>query len=87
MQVIGQNLRLVYIHRYKSVTVKEKIDRIRRAMKQTGGGPPPSYLTPGELVFWERMCDRPSVQGITGGVDTDATDTYTSEIAIIMHKI
>ena len=43
-------------------------------MGQTGGGPPPADLTPVELLFWERLCSRPSVRGLSGGVDTDAQD-------------
>ena len=59
---------------------KEKIDRIRRAMSQTGGGPPPPELTPAEQLIWKSMSERPVMTGLSVTIDTDGKHLFLSNL-------
>ena len=58
---------------------KKTIDRIRRAMNQTGGGPPPPELTPAEQLLWESMSEIP-VMGLSVTIDTDGKHLVLSHL-------
>ncbi|XP_062613216.1 uncharacterized protein LOC134274989 [Saccostrea cucullata] len=53
---------------------KEKIDLIKRSVRQTGGGPAPPPLTSAEEALANSLDGRPIVEGIDGGIDTDAIE-------------
>ena len=57
---------------------KEKIDLIKRSVRQTGGGPAPPPLTSAEEALANSLDGRPIVEGIDGGIDTDGTDKHKS---------
>ena len=42
-------------------------------MRQTGGGPAPPSLTPGEEALANTLEGRPIVDGLEGGIDTEGT--------------
>ncbi|XP_062594597.1 uncharacterized protein LOC134256020 [Saccostrea cucullata] len=53
---------------------KEKIDLIKRSVRQTGGGPAPPPLTSAEEALANSLDGRPVVEGIDGGIDTDVIE-------------
>ena len=59
---------------------KETIDRIRRAMNQTGGGPPPPELTPADQLLWESMSEIPVMTRLSVTIDTDGKHLFLSHL-------
>ncbi|XP_062590336.1 uncharacterized protein LOC134251933 [Saccostrea cucullata] len=59
---------------------KEKLDGMKRP--KTGGGPPPPPFTPGEETFLQLSIGEPHLEGLEGGIDTDAPTTSSITVQL-----